>query len=110
MVTQRPLEALFLVRVQAGQPLHCFFSGSTLGTCFQFSNFPSNAWTKAFRNALKTVAKMSGCGLSNVPENGTFVANRSFGWLRTISVSAPRIASQTNFAGFSALFSLKITM
>ena len=46
--------------------IYCFFSGSTLGTFFQFSNFPSNACTNAFRNALPMVAKMSGCGSSNV--------------------------------------------
>jgi len=29
--------------------------------------------------ALKVVAKISGCGCSKVPANGTFVPNRSFG-------------------------------
>lgn len=58
---------------------YCFSSGLTGGKFFQFSNFPENACTNALRNAFPMVAKMSGCGCSKVPENGTFVPNRSFG-------------------------------
>src|SRR5437762_12713499 len=58
---------------------YCFFSGSTFGSLFPAGSSPWNALTNAFRNALNTVVSISGFGGSNVPANGTFVPNRSFG-------------------------------
>jgi adenine/guanine/hypoxanthine permease len=68
-----------LVRGQIGRSgLYCFFSGSTLGGLCPGGNSPENALMKAFPKAFPIVVSISGLGCSNVPENGTFVPNRSF--------------------------------